>query len=267
MLNWDAAPAGPYGYREDVHYAIGGYHRVYRWRADVGTGTLQGVVTDNGVPQPDAPVVLDGFGIADQTDANGAYTMEAVPGGNATVRTCTGTRGAAAIVAINPGQTSTRDLAVQNGCDQAADPGKWRRQVRVHGTVKITDTEDFGSDEIQFFTFDESVIVEPNTEDVPDAAVKTITWTRCAGGEVEARFDITVRFNEHNLSVEVTTVGRMYEGTTCSDGGLDGTKTKLNTVVEDGSLSLAFLINNEEFTGEDTIQVNLAIDNNIAPNN
>jgi hypothetical protein len=267
MLNWDAAPTGPYGYREDVHYAIGGYHRVFRWRADVGTGTLQGVVTDNGIPQPLAPVILDGFDIVDFADTDGSYTMEAVPGGNATVRTCTGNRGAAAIVTINAGQTSTENLALQDGCDQEADPGKWRRQVRVHGTVKITDTEDFGSDEIQTWQFDESVTVEPNTPTNPATAEQIIEWTRCTGGEVRARFKVTVSLNEHDRSVEVKTVGRMYEATSCNDDDLDGTKTKLQVVPEDGSLGVAFVVNNEEFTGEDKIQVNLVIDNEIAPNN
>jgi hypothetical protein len=269
MLNWDAAPAGPYGYREDVHYAIGGYHRVYRWHADVGTATVQGVVTDNGTPQPNAPVVVDGLDIVDFAGPDGSYLLEAVPAGNgnATVKTCTGDRGKAAIVSISAGQASNQDLALEDGCNQAPDPGKWRRRVRIHGSVKIVDTEDFGSDEVHTWALDESVVVEPNTEASPAAAEKTIEWTRCTGGEVRAKFTFTIRLkvNDPARGVEVTTVGRMYEGTSCSDNDLDGTKTKLHVVAEDGSQGVSFVIQNEEFTGEDKIHVNLTIDNAIAP--
>jgi hypothetical protein len=266
MLNWDIAPNGPYGYREDLAFAVGGYHRTYRWRAAEGTGTLQGVISDVGVQQAYAPVILDGFNIADFTDPTGFYKMEGVPAGAATVRTCTGDRGRSAIVSITADHTTTRNLALQQGCNQAPDPGKWRRKIRVQGTVKITDTEDFGSDEVNVWTFDESVTLEPNTTTSPNLAEVTFDgWTRCTGGEVRARVKFTARLNEHDRSAEVTLISRMYEGTSCDDDDLDSTTTKLLVVPEDGSKSVNYLMENEEFGGEDTIRVILTITNTIAP--
>ena len=265
MLNWDIAPNGPYGYREDLAYAIGGYHRIFRWRAAEGTGTLQGLITDAAVPQAQAPVILDGFDIADFTDANGFYKMEGVPAGAATVRTCTGDRGRSAIVSILADHTTTKNLALQQGCNQAPDPGKWRRKIRVHGTVKITDTEDFGSDEVNVWNLDETVTIEPNTTTTPNLAEQTFEWTKCTGGEVRARMKVTARLNEHDRSAEVTLVSRMFEGTSCSDNDLDSTTTKLLVVPEDGSKNVNYLMENEEFGGEDTIRIILTITNTIAP--
>jgi hypothetical protein len=71
----------------------------------------------------------------------------------------------------------------------------------VHGTVKITDTEDFGSDEVGVWNFERSVTLEPNTTANPTLAEQTFTaWTRCTDGDVRAKVTITVRLNEHDLS-------------------------------------------------------------------
>ena len=136
MLNWDIAPNGPYGYREDLAFAIGGYHRIFRWRAAEGTGTLQGVDhRRRRFRRRYAPVILDGFNIADFADAAGFYKMEGVPAGAATVRTCTGDRGRSAIVSITRGPYHDQQPGAAAGCNQAPDPGKWRRKIRVlwHG--------------------------------------------------------------------------------------------------------------------------------------
>ena len=265
MLSWDIAPNGPYGYREDLAFAIGGYHRIFRWRAAEGTGTLQGLITDAAVPQAQAPVILDGFNIADFTDAAGFYKMEGVPAGAATVRTCTGDRGRSAIVSVLADHTTTKNLTLQQGCNQAPDPGKWRRKIRVYGTVKITDTEDFGSDEVNVWNLDETVTIEPNTTTTPNLAEQTFEWTKCTGGEVRARIKVTARLNEHDQSAEVTLVSRMFEGTSCNDNDLDSTTTKLVVVPEDRSKNLNYLMENEEFGGEDTIRIILTITNTIAP--
>jgi len=132
--------------------------------------------------------------------------------------------------------------------------------------VKITDTEDFGSDEVNVWNLDEAVIIEPNTTTSPNLAEQTFEWTRCTGGEVRARVKVTVRLNEHDRSAEVTLTSRMFEGTSCSDNDLDSTTTKLLVVPEDGSKSVNYLMENEEFGGEDTIRVILTITNTIAPN-
>ncbi len=143
-------------------------------------------------------MILDGFNIADFTDANGFYKMEGVPAGAATVRTCTGDRGRSGIVSILADHTTTKNLTLQQGCNQAPDPGKWRRKIRVHGTVKITDTEDFGSDEVNVWNLDETVTIEPNTNTTPNLAEQTFEWTKCTGGEVRARIKVTARLNEHD---------------------------------------------------------------------
>jgi hypothetical protein len=58
---------------------------------------------------------------------------------------------------------------------------------------------------------------------------------------------------------------RMFEGESCNNDDLDDTTNGTLTVVEDGSKSLSYVMDNEEWGGEDTIQVNLTVENEVAP--
>jgi hypothetical protein len=264
MLNWDAAPAGPYGYREDVHYALGGYHRVYRWRPALGTGTLNGVVTDNGAAVVGAPVVLEGWDIGTFTEPDGSYLMQGVPMGPATVRSCSGSRGDEAFA--NLGALTTVNLAFADGCPEGADPGAWRRAVRIHGTVKLVDTEDFGSDEIETFPLDITLNVEPATDANPDTAEAfSDEFVRCTGGEVKTKIRFRVRLT-HDRRIELQTDARLFEGQSCQDNDLDGSKEKNTVIAEDDTESVSFVINSEEFGGSDSMTVTLQVENNISPN-
>jgi hypothetical protein len=267
MVAWDAAPDGPYGYREDLVYQPGDYRRVFRWGPASGTATLEGTVTDGGSASASTAVSVTGLQADTFTDASGAYRIEAVPEGPWTVRACSAdTRGAAAIVDMPNAGALTQDLALQAGCNVVPHPGKWKRRVRVFGTIKVTDTEDFGSDEVDTFTVDEYVDVEPNTEANPDAAGKILLdWQRCTGDEVLARFRIDVDLDQNNRSVKLAYDSRMFEGESCNNDDLDDTTNGTLTVVEDGSKSLSYVMDNEEWGGEDTIQVNLTVENEVAP--
>jgi hypothetical protein len=265
MLNWDAAPAGPYGYREDVHYALGEYSRVYRWRAKLGTGTLQGVVTDNGNAVANIPVILEDFDIVDFTDASGAYVMEAVPGGLAAVRACAGDRGAQQIPFIVPNGTTTADLAFADGCPSGVDLGEMKRDVRIHGTVKVVDTEDFGSDEIETIPIDITLTVEPNSTLNPNGAeAVSEPISECVGGEVKARIWFEIKLTSE-LGIELKTHARLYEGQSCQDDDLDGSKDKNSSILKDATLGVNFLLTSEEFGGSDSMNVMLTVENNVAP--
>jgi hypothetical protein len=266
MLAWDAAPTGPYGYREDLQYGPGGYYRVYRWGPDAGTATLQGTVTDS-EGSPEAVVLVEGLNAMDiSTAATGEYAIEAVPAGPWTVRACNAVgRGNAAIVDMPPSGTFVQDLALQPGCDTVADPGKWKRQVRIHGTIKITDTEDIGSDEVDTFSFDEVVELQPNTPQTPGAAHAQVTWQRCTGNEVLAKFRFELDLDQHDRSVTVASFSKMFEGASCDNDDLDDTVNRTTDVPENGSAGLVYVSDNEEPGGEDTIHVNLTIDNMVAP--
>jgi hypothetical protein len=267
MMFWDKAPAGPYGYRESLQYAPAGYYRVFRWDAAEGTGTLEGTVTDGGSPAPGSTYVqLEGLAAVDFVDASGGYRLEAVPEGDWTVRACSdGARGDSEFVTVPIGNTLVQDLALAPGCNSAPDPGKWRREVRVHGTITVVDTEDFGGDEVDVWDFDETAILEPNTEENPETAHAQITWQRCTGNEVLMKFRLELDLDQHDRSVKVQAFSKMFEGESCDNDDLDDSTNKNLTVAEDGSSPLSYGMDNEEWGGEDTAQFNLTIDNSIAP--
>ncbi len=267
MMSWDRAPNGPYGYKEDLSYAPGGYFQVYRWGSADGTATLKGTVSDGG-SAVQAFVLVDGLGAMDISDEDGAYQIEAVPEGPWTVKTCSpATRGAANLVVMPNSGELVQDLALADGCDQAPNPGKWRRRVRIHGTVKVVDFEDLSSNEIDVFGFDESYDLEPNTPGNPAAQLSPGAWLRCTGDEVRTRLKFELDLDQHDRSVDIGLVTKMFEGTSCPNDDLDSTFNKSLTVAEDGSASINFTMENEEWGGKDTITVNLTVENSVAPQN
>jgi hypothetical protein len=137
--------------------------------------------------------------------------------------------------------------------------------VRIHGTVKVVDTEDLGSDEIDTFSFDESYDLEPNTPGHPAAQASPDPWLRCTGDEVRTRLKLELDLDQHDRSVNVGLVAKMFEGSSCPNDDLDSTVNRSVHVAEDGTSSFSFVMENEEWGGEDTITVNLTVENNVAP--
>jgi hypothetical protein len=267
LMSWDKAPNGPYGYKEDLAYAPGDFFQVYRWGSDAGTATLRGTVTDEGSPK-EAFVLVDGLGAMDISSPDGSYEIEAVPNGFWTVRACSPEeRGAAPIVNMPFSGELVQDISLSPGCDQEVQPGKYRRRVRIHGTVTVVDTEDLGSDEVDSFSFDESYDLEPNTPTNPAAAILSpATWVRCTGNEVLTKLKFELALDETNLGVQVGLVAKMFEGGSCDNDDLDSTRNKSLTVAEDGADTISFTMENEEWGGEDTIAVTLQVENSVAPN-
>ena len=176
--------------------------------------------------------------------------------------------GAANLVVMPNSRASlVQDLALATGCDQAPNPGKWRRRVRIHGTVKVVDTEDLGSDEIDVFGFDESYDLEPNTPGNPAAQLSPGAWLRCTGDEVRTRLKFELDLDQHDRSVDIGLVTKMFEGTSCPNDDLDST---CQQVADRGRrrLCLHQLHHGKRGVGgEDTITVNLTVENAVAPQN
>ena len=117
------------------------------------------------------------------------------------------------------------------------------------------------------FPFDEVVDLQPNTPQTPGAAHAQVTWQRCTGNEVLGKFRFELDLNQHDRSVTVASFSKMFEGASCNNDDLDDTVNRTFDVPENGSVPLVYVSENEEPGGEDTIHVNLTIDNLTAPPN
>lgn len=267
LLFWDAAPTGPYGYREDLQYQPAQFVRVYRWRQDAGAGTVQGVVTVDGSPVWGALVVVEGAAQAlTGTDPTGHYRLEGIPNGPWTVRACYLGQGMSQAFTSSSGITQTVNLPLAGPCDAAVQQGDWKRRVRITGTVKLIDTEDFGSDEEQTFTIDETLDVELPTSGDPDAATAIVHWdSSCVGGEVKGKIKFEATLDQHDKSVDVRSVMRLYEGSSCQDDDLDAVVTRLVSPAAGATSTLSSNFISEEWNADDRMIVNLSFQNQQAP--
>jgi hypothetical protein len=264
LTQWDAPPGGVYGHIETLAYHGGEFTRTHRWAASPGTGPVTVNVRFNNAPAAGAVVTLRGFQPA-LSDSSGVARFVAIPSGTYQLEgikevILNGIRqnvSATTTVLVGAGPGATATLVLTGTPPPPPSTSRAHRRVSLWGTIRITDHENFGSDEIDSFAVNQSIVLDPVSR-----KEHTFVFDRCTGGEVRVVAQVRVVLNPADSSVTATITARLYEGDTCSSSGVDDEYSLSFHVAENGSThpTPVDLINGYAF-GNDKANLNLNVVN------
>jgi hypothetical protein len=261
MNHWD----DPYGHFESLVFRAGGYRRLFRWAAAVGSGSIAGQVQRReGTPVAGARVYLRGSGMEHTTDSDGRFFFAVAPGGSQEIVAEATIDGQflqrPERIIVHAGETSNVTLVLP-------DPREDLRAVRVTITGRLMD--DNRDDNIEPVSGNFVIhLLRPRWDSFHEEWVlqwQRTTWvSRCVGGEVRAelRLDFAQRNDD---SVDVSGIAELFEGTWCGTDDKDDERfITFWTVARDDRSCRDIRLENGERHSADFAELHICVENRRA---
>jgi hypothetical protein len=262
MNHWD----DPYSRFESLVFRAGGYRRIFRWAAPVGSGSVTGEVQRReGTPVAGARVYLRGSGVERITDGDGRFFFAVAPGGSQEIVAEATIDGQflqrPEHIVVRAGETSNVTLVLP-------DPREELRVARVTITGRLMDDDRDDNIEEPVSGDFATHLLRPRWDSFHAEWVlqwQRTTWVSpCVGGEVRAELRLDFAQRDDN-SVEVSGRAELFEGARCSTDDKDDERFIVFWTVARDDLSCRDVrLENGERRSDDFAELHICVENRRA---
>jgi hypothetical protein len=248
---------GLYGYSEPLVYrpARLEWRRISRWKKVGRSGTVRGIVTRRGAPQPQAHVLIGGKDTL--SNDKGEFSLS-VPAGDYLAEAHVFADGFVwnGATPLNVPAGGTTDTRIE-----LKEPPDWFREVEIYGTMAFKDEENVGSDEFKSF----GKLFTPLYRIGAFSTFADGGWSERMGGEIRGELYFRMDW-QMDSSIRLYCHLKLFEGTSEDTDDLDGEMKQTVIIAKDAvNQEVRMKVTNTDERDDDHVDLVLRVTNRRQP--